>query len=98
MAIIEVCLVPIGTGQTSVSSFVAGAEKVLKQEGAKFKLNPMGTVIEADPEEGFRLVRKMQEDVFSKGCDRVYTVIKMDERRDKDSSMEQKIKSVEDKL
>lgn len=98
MAVVEVCLIPIGTKETSVSKYVAEAEKILMVEGVKYKLNPMGTVIEADADKALEVIRKMQESVFDKGADRVYSVIKMDDRRDKKSSMEQKIKSVEDKL
>ena len=35
MAIVAVSVVPIGTGTTSVSSYVAGAEKVLREECAE---------------------------------------------------------------
>lgn len=98
MAIMEICLIPIGTKETSVSKYVASASKVLEEAGVKHELNPMGTVIEADPDKCFELARKMQEEVFDAGSDRVYTVIKMDDRRDKDGHMEQKIKSVQDKL
>lgn len=98
MAVVEVCLIPIGIKETSVSKYVAEAEKILMAEGVKYKLNPMGTVIEADADKALEVIRKMQESVFDKGADRVYSVIKMDDRRDKKASMEQKIKSVEDKL
>ena len=98
MAVVEVCLIPIGTKETSVSKYVAEAEKILMAEGVKYKLNPMGTVIETDADKALEVIRKMQESVFDKGADRVYSVIKMDDRRDKKASMEQKIKSVEDKL
>lgn len=98
MAVVEVCLIPIGTKETSVSKYVAEAEKILIAEGVKYKLNPMGTVIEADADRALEVIRKMQESVFANGADRVYSVIKMDDRRDKKASMEQKIKSVEDKL
>lgn len=98
MAVVEVCLIPIGTKETSVSKYVAEAEKILMAEGVKYKLNPMGTVIEADADRALEVIRKMQESVFAKGADRVYSVIKMDDRRDKKATMEQKIKSVEDKL
>lgn len=40
----------------------------------------------------------MQEEVFKAGSDRVYTVIKMDDRRDKDHDMDYKVKSVKDKM
>ena len=98
MAVLELTVVPIGTKETSVSKYVAEAEKILMAEGVKYKLNPMGTVIEADADKALEAIRKMQESVFDKGCDRVYTVIKMDDRRDKKATMEQKIKSVEDRL
>lgn len=98
MAIMEICLIQIGTKETSVSKYVASASKVLEEAGVKHELNPMGTVIEADPDKCFEIARKMQEEVFDRGSDRVYTVIKMDDRRDKESHMEQKIKSVKDKL
>lgn len=58
----------------------------------------MGTVIEADADKCFEIARKMQEEVFKEGSDRVYTVIKMDDRRDSDHDMDYKVKSVEDKL
>ena len=98
MAILELTLVPIGTGSTSVSGYIAQASKILKESDIKHELNPMGTVLEGDPDELFDLVRKMQEEVFNTGAKRVYTVIKMDDRRDKKGHMEEKIKSVEDKL
>ncbi len=98
MAIMEICLIPIGTKETSVSKYVASASKILDQEGVKHKLNPMGTVIEADPDKCFEVARKMQEEVFKEGSDRVYTVIKMDDRRDQNHDMDYKIKSVNDKL
>lgn len=98
MAIMEICLIPIGTKETSVSKYVASASRILDQEGVKHKLNPMGTVIEADPDKCFEIARKMQEEVFKEGSDRVYTVIKMDDRRDESHDMDYKVKSVNDKL
>lgn len=98
MAIAEVCIIPIGV-ETSVSKYVAGCQKILeKTEDIKYELNPMGTNIEADAEKLFQVIRAMQESVFEKNVDRVYTIIKMDERRDRKSSMNQKIESVRDKL
>ena len=98
MAIMEICLIPIGTKETSVSKYVATASKVLEAEGVKHKLNPMGTVIEADADKCFEIARKMQEEEFKAGSDRVYTVIKMDDRRDENHDMEYKVKSVEEKM
>lgn len=99
MAVVELTVCPLGTGTTSASKYVAGAQKILKeQDEVKFLLNPMGTVMEGDIDAIFSLIRKIQEDVFDKGVDRVYSIIKVDDRRDKVATMEQKLESVKNKL
>lgn len=99
MAVCEVTLVPIGTEKTSCSSYVARAYDSLKNlEGINIQLNPMGTVLEGDIDALFKAVRIMQEAVFEGGVARVYTVLKIDDRRDKTASTSQKIESVMRKL
>lgn len=99
MAVLELTLVPIGKEGTSVSPYVAKAYEVARSvEGIEVALNPMGTVLEGDIDRLFEAVRKMQESVFAQGVDRVYSVIKVDDRRDKKASLDQKIKSVMDKV
>lgn len=99
MAVVELTICPLGTETTSVSPYVAGAQKILmEQEEIKFMLNPMGTVLEGNLDEIFSLIRKIQEDVFDKGANRVYSIIKVDDRRDKIATMEQKLESVKSKL
>ena len=58
----------------------------------------MGTVLEGDIDELFACVRKMQEAVFEAGANRVYSVVKIDDRRDKKASLDQKVNSVMSKL
>ena len=99
MAVVELTVCPLGTGTTSASSYVAGAQKILgDQDKVKYLLNPMGTVMEGDIDEIFALIRRSQEDVFDKGVGRVYSIIKVDDRRDKQATMEQKLASVKAKL
>lgn len=99
MAILELTLVPIGTETTSCSKYVAEAFNVVKNRNdIKASLNPMGTVLEGDIDLLFKACREMQEAVFKNGAHRVYSIIKVDDRRDKKASLEQKIKSVESKL
>lgn len=99
MAVVELTICPLGTGTSSASKYVAGAQIVLsEQDKVKYMLNPMGTVMEGDLDEIFALIRKIQEDVFDKGVNRVYSIIKVDDRRDKVASMEQKLESVKSRL
>ena len=99
MAIVEVSIVPLGTETPSVSQYVARAVGVLQGEkGIKYELTAMGTIIEGDLEHLLTLVRKMHEAVFDTGITRVVTTIKIDDRRDKISSMSSKMESLKREL
>ena len=81
-----------------MSEYVAHVIKVLKNSGLKYELGPMGTIIEADITTLINIIPKLHEVPFKMGVKRVYTLIKIDDRRDKDSTIEQKIKSVKEKI
>lgn len=99
MAMIEVSVIPLGTKGPSVSHFVAGAVRVLKNaHGVKYELTPMGTVIEGDLDVIIDLAKEMHRVTFNPEVKRVVTSIKIDERRDKPLTMEGKISSVWQKI
>ena len=98
MAIVFVSIAPLGTATTSLSSYVAGVERVLKDSGLKSQLTAMGTIIEGDIDAILPVVRRMHELPFAEGAVRVSTLIKIDDRRDKTSSIEGKVRSVMEKL
>jgi uncharacterized protein (TIGR00106 family) len=95
----EITIIPIGTGSTSLSSYVAAAVDALDKTGIKYQLSGMGTQIETNnPQELFKAIEAAHEAVFAKGADRVSTSVKIDDRRDKDRSLADKVLSVEKKL
>ena len=96
----EISVMPLGTCSTSMSKFVAEAEKILKNyPDVRSNLTSMGTELEcSDAEELFEVLLKMHLASFNNEADRVYTVIKIDDRRDKEATMEQKIESVRRKI
>jgi len=98
MAILEISVVPIGVPGTSLSAYVADCIRVLKKEKVRFELSAMGTNIEGDLERLLRIAFKMHEVPFKKGALRVLTTIKIDDRRDKKGTLEQKKKAVQKKL
>jgi uncharacterized protein (TIGR00106 family) len=99
MAMIDISVVPVGTGKPSVSEFVAGAVRVLQNEpGLKYELTAMNTIIEGDLTKLLALAQRMHNSAFDAGAKRVVTTIRIDERRDKPLTIEGKIKSVKDKL
>lgn len=100
MPIVEVTIVPVGTGTTSLSRYVADMQALLEQapESIHYQLTPMSTIIEGELSDLLEVVRRLHESPFAQGADRVCTTIKIDDRRDRPSSMEQKMKSVTDRL
>ncbi len=94
MAIVAVSIAPTGEGP-SVGEYVTAALRVLEdQTDVRWELGAMFTTLEGDLDTIFSLVRRMQEAVFAKGARRVGTVIKIDDRRDAPSRMEDKVASV----
>jgi uncharacterized protein (TIGR00106 family) len=100
MAIVDISIIPIGTGTPSVSSYVADIHKVLQRhEGrVKYTLTPMNTIIEGELPVLLEVIQDMHEVPFTKGAMRVATNIRIDDRRDKESTMEKKLASVRSKL
>ncbi|WP_408956324.1 MTH1187 family thiamine-binding protein [Natroniella sp. ANB-PHB2] len=98
MAIVEVTVVPIGTEEPSLSKYVAGCQEILEQEDIRYELTPMGTIIEGELDDIFNVIKKIHNHPFEEGALRVTTAIKIDERRDKEASMKQKLDSVQDRL
>ena len=97
--IAEVMFSPIGTATPSLHPYVAAALAVLEgYPGITYQLNPMGTVLEGERRDVINAVEAMNEAVFAAGALRVGTTLKIDERRDKETSMEHKVEAVVDLL
>lgn len=96
MAIVAVSVAPLGTGSTSVSEFVAAAEKVLERyPDLESRLDPMFTTIQGDLRRIFQAIADMHEAVADMGALRISTVIKVDDRRDSDAPMQEKVRTVQ---
>lgn len=98
MALMEISVVPVGTGEPSVSRFVAAAVREVEKSGLETELTPMGTVVGGEVEELLALAGKMHRAVLSGEVKRVVTTIKIDDRTDKDLTGRGKVSSVREKL
>lgn len=102
MAIVDVTVIPIGTPTPSVSEYVADIQKILKgfeDEGKiTYQLTPMNTQIQGELPDLLQVIQAIHEAPFSKGIKRVATNIRIDDRRDKESTMDSKLESVNKKL
>ena len=98
MAILEISVVPIGTKETSLSSYVAECLKVLKKEKIRYELSSMGTNMEGDLRKLIKVALKMHQVPFEKGALRVLTTLKIDDRKDKKATLSGKKRAVQKKL
>src|SRR5579872_3927066 len=95
--IADLCLIPIGIG-VSVSKEIAACEVVLQDAGLKTHLHAYGTNIEGEWDAVFAAIKRCHEVVHAMGASRISTTIKVGTRTDRDQTMEQKVRSVQEKL
>jgi uncharacterized protein (TIGR00106 family) len=70
--------------------------ETLKKENLKIVTNAMATVIETeDLETLFSAVQKAHNAVVDSGAERVVTELKIDDRRDKNITIESKLRAVQ---
>jgi len=98
MAVVFLTITPLGTATPSVSRYVAGVERILRETKLTHQLTAMGTIIEGDLDEILAVVRRMHEHPFTEGALRVSTSLRVDDRRDKPHTIAGKMRSVEEKL
>jgi len=96
MAIIaELSTFPIGEG-TSLSRYVKAAVRELESCNVRVTRGAMGTVIEADDLDILMAaVKRAHEAVVKAGAKRVYTTLKIDDRRDVERTADDKLASLE---
>ena len=95
--IVDLCVVPLGVG-LSVSREVAACQRVLDEAGLETVLHAYGTNIEGEWDEVFAAVKRCHEVVHRMGAPRISTTIKLGTRTDRDQSMQDKVRSVEQRL
>lgn len=100
MAIADITVIPLGKDTTGVSEVVAEIHLLLKQteKEVTFQLTPMSTLIEGEAAVLYELLAEIHEVPFKLGHQRTAVNIRIDDRRDKDSSMEGKLASVNKRL
>ena len=98
MAIMQITVMPRVSEGTSVSVYVAEIHKYLKTQKLPHNLHDMGTLVEGKAGELWALAKKLHEIPYKKGIKRVYTIVHIDDRRDKKVALGDKIKSVKKRM
>ncbi len=94
---VDLCVVPIGV-DISLSPYIVACQKVLQDAGLKHHLHAYGTNIEGEWDAVFSAIKKCHSVVHEMGAKRVMTTLKVGTRTDRAQSLEDKVKSIEEKL
>src|ERR687886_497203 len=96
MATADLTIIPLGT-DTGASPAIAAMQRLLAaQDRVRYRLHAMGTSLEGSTEDVLAVVGELHAVPFEQGVPRVYTVLKLDERRDRpDQTLDDKVRSVE---
>jgi len=95
--LVEFAMFPTDKGE-SVSGYVSRILKMFKESDINYQLTPMGTIFEVETIEDATKIINDAYKLLESDCNRVYTVIKMDIRKNKSNRMSQKISSIENKI
>src|SRR5271170_5461349 len=95
--IADLCVVPIGIG-VSVSKEVAMCERIFTDAGLKTHLHAYGTNIEGDWDRVFAAVKQCHEALHAAGVPRISTTMRFGTRIDREQTMQDKVRSVEQNL
>jgi uncharacterized protein (TIGR00106 family) len=100
MATADLTVLALGREGASASEYIAEIQRRLAgQERVRFRMHAMGTSLEGSTEDILAVVGELHAVPFDQGVARVYTVLKLDERRDRPGqTLDDKVRSVEDLL
>ena len=95
--IVDVCIVPMGVG-LSTSKYVARCETIFDKYGLSRKLHGYGTNVEGQWDDVTSAIKECHEALHAMGAPRISSNMRFGTRVDKEQTIEDKLRSVEDKL
>ncbi len=94
MILAQLSVYPVGEG-TSLSRFVKKGIQVIKDSGYSYSVGGLSTAIETpDLDALFELIKKIRQAHLDEGAKRVIVDLKVDDRHDKNATLNSKITSV----
>jgi uncharacterized protein (TIGR00106 family) len=100
MSTADLTVLALGRPQVSAGEYIAEIQRRLaKQDRVRYRMHAMGTSLEGSTADILAVVGELHAVPFDQGVPRVYTILKLDERRDKpDQTLDDKVRSVEERL
>ena len=100
MATADLTILSLGRAQVSASEYIAEIQrKLARQDRVRYRMHAMGTSLEGTTADILAVVAELHAVPFDQGVPRVYTILKLDERRDRPGqTLEENVRAVEDRL
>ena len=99
MATADLTVIALGRPDASASAYIAEIQRRLAgQDRVRYRLHAMGTSLEGSTADILAIVGELHAVPFEMDVPRVYTVLKLDERRDREQTLEDKVASVQRQL
>jgi uncharacterized protein (TIGR00106 family) len=99
MATADLTVIALGRPDASASAYIAEIQRRLaRQERVRYAMHAMGTSLEGETADILAVVGELHAVPFELGVPRVYTVLKLDERRDRAQTLADKVASAERRL
>src|SRR3954463_9766175 len=99
MATADLTVIALGRPDASASTYIAEIQRRLAaQDRVRYLMHAMGTSLEGTTADILAVVGELHAVPFELDVPRVYTVLKLDERRDREQTLADKVASVERRL
>jgi uncharacterized protein (TIGR00106 family) len=96
MATADLTVIALGRPELSATPYIAEIQRRLAaQDRVRYRLHAMGTSLEGATVDVLAVVGELHAVPFELGIQRVYTVLKLDERRDREQTLDDKVAAVE---
>jgi len=96
VATADLTVIGLGRAEASASRYIAEMQRRLAgQQRVRYRLHAMGTSLEGETADILAVVGELHAVPFEMGLPRVYSILKLDERRDRPQTLDDKVASVQ---
>lgn len=95
MALLEISVIPVGTGSESFSDDVERAVAIIEQNGLKYQVTPTSTIVEGEIDKLFDVAQVIHLNEIQNNAKRVVTSMKIDDRTDEPLTLERQVDNLD---
>jgi len=99
LATADLTVIALGRAEASASEYIAEIQRRLAvQDRVRYEMHAMGTSLEGATADILAVFGELHAVPFEMGIPRVYSILKLDERRDREQTLADKVESVRRRL